>query len=46
MSGIFFQYDMNALKVIIAEDEMTVLHLIIQIASILSGLFLLFSKYI
>jgi len=43
MSGIFFQYDTNALKVIIAEDEMTILHLIIHLASTLGGLFLLFN---
>lgn len=46
MSGIFFQYDMNALKFIITEDDVTVFQLIVQIASCFGGLFIVFSKYI
>lgn len=46
MSGIFFQYDMNALKFIIKEDDVTLFQLIVQIASSFGGLFIVFSKYI
>lgn len=45
MSGIFFQYDMNALKFIITEDKITTFNLIIEIASAFGGVFLLFSKF-
>jgi len=46
MPGIYFQYDINALKFIITENRTTLFHLIIEIASTIGGLFLLFSKYI
>lgn len=46
MPGIYFQYDINALKFIITEKRITMFHLIIEIASTIGGLFLLFSKYI
>jgi len=46
MPGIYFQYDINALKFIITENRITLFHLIIEIASTIGGLFLLFSKYI
>jgi len=46
MTGIFFQYDINALKVIIKEDRTTIFNLIIRIASCFGGLFIVFSKYI
>lgn len=45
MPGIFFQYDINALKFIITEDKITIFQLTIKIASTIGGLFLLFSKY-
>lgn len=45
MAGIFFQYDINALKFIITEDRVTVFNLIIEIASCFGGVFFLFSKY-
>lgn len=45
MPGIFFQYDINALKVIITEDKISKFHLIIEIASSFGGVFLLLSKY-
>ncbi|XP_025421917.1 endoplasmic reticulum-Golgi intermediate compartment protein 2 isoform X2 [Sipha flava] len=43
MPGIFFQYDINALKVIITEDKITIFQLTIKIASTIGGLFLLFN---
>jgi len=46
MPGIYFQYDINALKFIITENRITLFHLIIEIASTIGGLFLLFSMYI
>lgn len=46
MPGLFFQYDINALKFIITEYKITTFQLIIKIASTVGGLFLLFSKYI
>lgn len=46
MPGIYFQYDTNALKFIITEERTTILHLIIQIASSIGGLYLLFRKYL
>jgi len=46
MPGIYFQYDINALKFVITENKITMFHLIIAITSTVGGLFLLFSKYI
>ena len=46
MPGIYFQYDINALKFIITANEITMFHLIIELASTIGGLFLLFSEYI
>ncbi|XP_022170355.1 endoplasmic reticulum-Golgi intermediate compartment protein 2 [Myzus persicae] len=43
MPGIYFQYDINALKFIITENRITMFHLIIEIASTIGGLFLLFN---
>lgn len=45
MPGIFFQYDINALKFIIKDDKTTTFNLIIKIASLFGGLFIIFSKY-
>lgn len=43
MPGIYFQYDINALKFVITENKITMFHLIIAITSTVGGLFLLFN---
>lgn len=45
MPGIFFQYDINALKIIITENKISTFNFIIEIASPFGGVYLLFSKY-
>lgn len=46
MGGIFFQYDISALKFIIKEERTTIFNLVVKVASSIGGLFILFSKYI
>ncbi|XP_050426429.1 endoplasmic reticulum-Golgi intermediate compartment protein 2 isoform X2 [Adelges cooleyi] len=43
MSGIFFKYDINALKFVIVQDQVTFFHFIIEIAASFGGVFLLFN---